>query len=458
MTALPRPLEHRVLAPRRWRLLPSDVVMLLSVIGVLLVGMWVRHGGLDQLHTVAGWLTAIGQVTALLGTWVALVGILLMSRSPWIDRSVGPDRLAHWHRWTGFACFWLITAHVVATTAGWAVTDGVSVVDEFLDLQGTWDVLASTVGFGLFVLVAVTSIRYARRRLARETWYGLHLYAYLAVALGFAHQLSVGTDFLDDPVAIAFWVALYGVILGSVLVFRVGAPLWLNLRHRPVLAAVVPEGPGVASLVITGSGLEHLRLRAGQYFHIRLLSGGGWWRPHPFSVSAAPDGRSIRFTIKALGDDTQRLLTAEPGTRVFLEGPYGTFTTEPLRDDEGVALIAGGIGISPLRAMLEELPPGPGRTVLIVRASRWEDVVLRHELDAIAAARGSVIRYVVGKRVYPELSGDPLGPRALAAMVPDLPYRRVYVCGPDGFMDHTIASLRAIGVPRSRIHAERFSN
>ena len=457
LSALESAPRTRSAVPRRWALLPSDVLAIFCAGALVLTGMWVRHDGLSQLSTVGGAFTAFGQLSALLGTYVALLGLLLMSRSPWLDRSLGSDRLTRWHRWTGFLTLWLIVGHVVGTTVGWAATDESGVIEEFLGLQATWDVLIATVGFGLLVLVAVSSIRAARRRVSRETWYGIHLYAYLAIALAFAHELSVGRDFLDDPVAVGFWVALYVACLAPILLFRVAAPILLTLRHRPVVSAVVHEAPGVVSLHVTGRHLERIPVRAGQFFQVRLLTGGGWWRPHPFSISAAPDGRTLRFTIKDLGDDTHRMLGLRPGVRVALEGPYGTFTTEGIREQDGVALLAGGIGVTPLRAMLEELPPGLGRTVMLVRARNPEDVLFRRELDAIAAARGSGLHYLVGKRGAAGMPADPLAPEGIASLIPDIRSRTVFVCGSDGFMDRTIGSLRALGVPRSRIHAERFT-
>ena len=193
--------------PRVWRLTPTDVAGVLIANGVVLVGMWLRHGGLDQLTDAAGWLTATGQLTALLGTYVALVQLVLMSRAPWIDRVLGADRVARWHRWLGFACLWSLVGHAVFTTLGFAAGDGRGVVEELWTfLTGYPWVLMATVGLALLVAVAVTSMRAARRRLSYETWYGIHLYAYLGIALAFLHEVVVGTDFVDDPVAIGYWV------------------------------------------------------------------------------------------------------------------------------------------------------------------------------------------------------------------------------------------------------------
>lgn len=464
MTTTGVPIAPAVPAARRGTRLPrprpmraDDLRALIALSGALVVGMWIRHGGLAQVGSLGGTLTAVGQVTALLGTWLALVGILLMSRAPWIDRTVPTDRLLRWHRLTGFWCVWLIVGHAASTTLGWAIADGVSVIEELRTLLGFRDILASVAALGLFVLVAVTSMRFARRRLSRETWYGIHLYVYLALVLAFFHELSMGSDLaIGDQAALGYWVALYVVALGSLLVWRVAAPIVLTLRHRPVVVGVVPEAPGVVSIVLAGRRFDRMAVRAGQFFQVRLLTGGGWWRPHPFSISAMPDGRTLRFTVRDLGDDTSRMMALRPGTRAFLEGPYGTFTTEEV-GDQGVALFAGGIGITPLRAMLEELPPGLGRAVLLFRASSWEEIVFREELDALAAERGFSVRYLVGRRGSPEMPVDPLAPEWIEQLVPDIRRRVSFICGSDGFMDRVEAGLRTLKVPTERIHAERFS-
>ena len=306
-------------------------------------------------------------------------------------RCVGPDRLAWLHRWLGFATAWLIGGHVVATTVGYALGEGRGVLDQLLTFLGTYPfVLLAAAGFVLFVLVTLTSVRAARRRLSYETWFGIHLYAYLGVALAFAHQVVVGSDFVDDPVAVAFWVSLY--VATAALVARLpGRPAARCWRpgHRFVVANVVVEAPGVVSLYVTGRDLDRLAVRAGQFFLLRLLTADGWWRAHPFSLSAAPNGRFLRFTVKDLGDWSGGRLQGLPvGTRLILEGPYGVLTGAR-RTRPKVLLVAGGVGITPLRALLEALPAASGDLSLVYRARRPEDVVFRGELDAIARARGA---------------------------------------------------------------------
>ncbi len=441
-----------------WRIRGSDVVSVLVAQVVVVAVIWVSHGGLDQLgEGPSGILTAIGQVTALYGTYLALIQLVLMSRSPWLEETFGMDGLAVAHRWLGFATVWLLLAHAVASTIGYALADGIGPVAEFWTLITTYPyVLMATVSAGLFGLVAVTSIRAARRRLTYETWYGIHLYVYLAIALGFLHQLFVGADFMHDRVAATYWVALYLVAALMILVFRIGQPVWTSLRLDLRVANVIMEAPGVVSLYLTGRDLDRLEVRAGQYFRWRFLTPDGWWRSHPYSISAAPNGEWLRITVKDLGDGSRDLQAIPIGTRVVVEGPYGILT-DVRRTKPGVALIAGGIGITPLRALIEALPAAPGDLTLLYRASRPADLVFVEELEVLARRRGIVIHYLVGRRGTPAMPRDPLDGRGLITLVPDLLDRDVYVCAPAPMMRSVEAALKQLGMPRAQVHAERFA-
>jgi predicted ferric reductase len=456
MTTTPAVGPRPVPLPRWWGLHGRDVTALLVGNGAFIVLMWVRHGGLESLGTPAGILTAIGQLTALLGTYLALIQLVLMGRSPWLDQAFGPDRLAWLHRWLGFATVWLIGGHMVFTLTGWAMGDGRNVIDEAVTLIAGYPyVLWAVVGFGLFVLVGITSMRAIRRRISYETWYWLHWYAYLGIALAFLHQLFVGVDFIRDPLAVAYWVGLYALAAGLLLAFRFGQPAMLNLRHRFRLAAVVAEAPGVASVYLSGRDLDRLAVRSGQYFHVRLLTRSGWWRSHPYSLSSAPNGEWLRFTVKALGDDSARIGQVRPGTIAVLEGPYGILTGA-VRTRERVTLVAGGIGIAPLRALLESLAARPGDLTLLYRAGTSDELVFRGELDLLARHRGATLHYLVGRRGL-DVPADPMGPATLLGLVPDIADQDVYVCGPTSLMHRVEAALDEIGVPRSQVHAEHFS-
>jgi predicted ferric reductase len=418
----------------------------------IVVWLW-GPGGVRDIHDTASLLTGLGRVAGLLAAYLVLLQLLLLARLPVLDRLVGFDRLVAWHRVGGFACVALLGAHVVLVTAGYTIGDRISLADEIARLiTGYPGVITAVAGLALLVAVAVTSAVLVRRRLRYETWYFVHLYAYLGVALAFSHQLATGSDFVGEPAARAYWYGLYAFTLAALVVFRLGVPLARTLRHRLRVARVVEEAPGVVSIEIEGVRLERLRARTGQFFTWRFLTRDRWWEAHPFSLSAAPDGRRLRITVKGVGDYTAALRAIPPGTPVIAEGPFGSFTTATRRRPR-VALIAGGVGITPIRALLEDMPGGPGDIAVVYRALREDDVILRAELDELAGRRGADIHYVVGDH----RDGDFLSSEHLLRLVPDIAARDVYVCGPPAMTEATRASLGRTGVPRGHIFTERFA-
>jgi predicted ferric reductase len=418
------------------------------------MGLWIRHGGITAATGPGGLETAIGQVTALLGTYAVLVQLLLMSRIAWLERAIGLDRLAVWHRWTGFATVWLLLAHVAFTTIGYANGDRVSLWAQTRDFISHYpDVLMAWVGFALFLAVGVTSVRIARRKLQRQTWYFVHLYAYIAVALTFAHQLAVGTDFSTDRAARVWWVGLYLLVAGAILWWRVIEPVRLNLRHDLRVHSVRREAPGVVSINIRGRQLYRMVAEPGQFFLWRFITPAGWWQAHPFSLSAAPTKDRIRITVKDLGDHTKRLQRVRPGVRVFAEGPYGTFTAER-RTRRRALLIAGGIGITPLRALLDTFGPDDD-VILLYRVATPDDAVFTRELQQFANAPNIRIHVIAGTEIGDDRT-DLLGVPMLQRGVPDIATRDCFVCGPPAFTDAVTRRLAMLGVPRHQVHFERF--
>jgi predicted ferric reductase len=442
--------------PRTWGLRPDDVLLVVIGNAILIVTLWLRHGQFPHNANPPTVLIALGQISALLGTYSALVQVVLMSRTPWVDDVFGIDRIAGWHRWLGFATVNLIGAHIVLTTSGYALADGRSFVAQSATFLTTYPyMLMAFAGAALFGLVAVVSVRAAHRHLSHESWHAVHLLIYLAITLSFAHQVAVGTDFVHDAVALGYWVSLYAVAAGLVLAFRVIVPARRALRHRLRVQAIVEEAPDVVSIYIRGRALGELPVRAGQYLKFRFLAPGLWWQVHPFSLSAAPNGEHLRITVKEVGGFTRSLRALSPGTRVLASGPYGVFTAVRRRRQRAL-FIAGGIGVTPLRALIEEMPQRKNSVTLLYRARSWADVVLKTELDQLVAARGGVVHYIVGRRGH-EVHPQPLGPRILLAAVPDVRERDVYVCGPRELVEGVLPSLRALGVPARQVHVERFA-
>jgi predicted ferric reductase len=417
---------------------------------VVILVLWLRAGGVTDVDGIADALTSAGRLTALLGAYLALVAVLLLARVPTLEQLAGFERLTGWHRSVARSCLVLLLAHAALTTAGLTLGDRVSLPREAGRLVSQYPgVITATAGLVLLIAVAVTSAVIARRRLRYETWYFVHLYSYLAIALAFSHQIATGKDFVGDPAARAYWTALYIFTLGALVLFRVAVPLARGARHRLRVSRVVEEAPGVVSIEMTGRDLERLGAQPGQFFLWRFLTRGRWWQAHPFSLSAPPDAQRLRITVKGSGDFTSRLGELRPGTRVLAEGPYGSFTADARRRPR-VALIAGGAGITPIRALLETMPAGPGDLTLVYRAAQPEDIVFRAELERLAQIRGADLHFVVGPSC--ELSRE-----TLARLVPDIAERDAFVCGPPAMVDATRASLLAAGVPARHVFSERFA-
>jgi ferredoxin-NADP reductase len=227
-------------------------------------------------------------------------------------------------------------------------------------------------------------------------------------------------------------------------------PLWRNAYHRFQVAEVVHESDDVVSVRVTGRHLDRLPARAGQFCIWRFPGHNHWWLANPFSLSAAPDGYTLRLTAKAVGSASAGLRHLPVGSRAFVEGPYGAFTALH-RTRPGALLIAGGVGITPIRALLEEEPGGD--IVVLYRVRSENDAVLVDEVRALIDDRGGRLHLLTGRT---EEGTSPFEPDNLLALVPDITERDVYVCGPPAMTSAVLSTLRSLKVPDRQVHAERF--
>jgi predicted ferric reductase len=431
---------------------------------VAVVVLWLSGRGLQSLFSSTGeLLTSLGRATGLVAADLLLVQVVLMARVPWIERSFGQDELTRRHRLVGFWSVNLLAAHLVLITVGYAASARTGVAGQAWSLVTTYPgMLLALAGTLLLVLVSVTSVRAARRALRYESWHLLHLYAYTGVGLSIPHELWTGHDFMSSALARAYWLGAYLLAAAAIVVFRVGLPLWRTVQQGLTVTSVTHHGGGVVTVRMGGRMLHRLPVQAGQFFIWRFLDGPGWSRGHPYSISSAPRFDRIEITAKAAGDGSRRLASLRPGTRVLLEGPYGRLTADR-RTCRRLTMIASGIGITPLRALLEELPYTAGDAVLIYRARSEHDILFRAELERLAQHRGVTVHYVVGPRMrtraswLPAWAADWRDPDALLHLAPELSRSDVYVCGPVPWMDAVGAAALRAGLPREQLHEERFA-
>ena len=395
--------------------------------------------------------TMLGRVCGMVGTYGIILTLFLIARIPWLEREVGFDRTVMWHRKLAPYALLLVGLHVLFILIGYSMTDQTSVLGQLWKLitETRW-ILPATAGFILFITAGVTSYKRVRSRMSYETWWVIHLYTYLALALSYAHQVLLGNAFIMHPLAAKLWLALTLSAVGSLLVFRWILPIVRGALYGLRVHAIVQEGPDVVSVWLTGRNLKRMNVSGGQFFCWRFLTKELWWHAHPYSLSAPPDGKYLRITVKNLGDHSAALAHITPGTRVLAEGPYGAFTAARRHGDR-VVLIAAGVGITPIRAILEELPSFAQVDVLY-RARRDEEIVLRHELDRLAQRPNTNVRYLVGSR-----KDHPLDPRSLLRLAPHISQSDVYFCGPEELRKQVHHAAVVLGVPTTHIHDEAFA-
>lgn len=399
-----------------------------------------------------GLATWAGRMTGLIAEVLVLALVLLAARAPLLERALGQDRLLRWHRWLAPSALVVVAAHPMLLALGYAGGSG-GWFGRLLSLGST--TLDAVVGTVLFFVAGISSVRLVRRHLPYESWHLLHLVTYAAVLLAFAHQLSIGSQVLQGTWVRLWWTTQLVAVLVTAAVYRVVLPLLRSARHDLRVVQVRRESPDTVSVRVRGKNLHRLGAHGGQFLVWRFLDARHWWRAHPFSLSAAPSSDGLRLTAREVGDGTRALASLRPGTRLLVEGPYGVLHAATRRR-ERLLLLGAGLGIAPIRALLEELPDVLD-VVVIQRASTASDAVLHDELRELVAHRGrTTLHLVTGARGEPDDPGRPLGPDHLGRLVPDLADREVFLCGPPGLTADVLRTLTELRVPQSLVHHESF--
>jgi predicted ferric reductase len=416
----------------------------------LLVILWIWHFGFatELQEGWPGWVILLGRLAGLVAFYLALWQMLLIGRVGWIERPYGHDRLSRLHHANARVLITILFFHPILIIIGHAAHHGLGVVEQFLDFFNYYPgVLWAVVAWLTFMAIFCISITVVRRRLPYEWWHTVHFLMYAAIILAFLHQYQVGPDLVAGG-SQRYWFGLAGVVALNVLYYRFFRPVWRSWYFGYRVTRVVAEAATVTSVYIGGRRLGRLPVRAGQFVMVRFLARPWIWQEHPFSLSQAPNGRELRLTIKNIGDFTATVGNIPVGTRVLVEGPLGRFTSERIARPKAL-LIAGGIGITPLRALFEELAQA-GRPVDLIYSARTQaDFALQKELNALATPAAQI--HYVPEDAMGRVSAD-----IIRRYAPDVAERDVLVCGPPLMMEALVEVLLGIGVPRNQIHYEKF--
>jgi len=431
----------------------DDQIALITGIGLgLTLAIQITALSASDFGDIYSQIITASRFFALTGSYLSIIGILLIARISWIENVLGHDRLVTWHRKAMPYALYFISLHVLLVILGYAGLDQMRIGSETWTMITTYPwMLPATLGFVLLLIAGISSYRIYRNSISYETWWIIHLYTYLGVALSFMHQILTGAMFISHPLARYYWIALYSMVVVAILYWRILIPLIRSIRHQLRVEKVVSEGPGVVSIYITGRDIYSLNAQGGQFFSWRFQQKELWFQSHPYSLSASPTDDSLRITVKALGDSSSTLGNLVPGTRVFVEGPYGIFKASSAGRGRQIVLIGGGVGITPLRAIMEEFPSNT-KIDILYRASSESELVLRKELDEIASKVGAKVHYLVGSRSTHTMSYE-----YLKEILPNFQDAEVFVCGPEGLVSAVKAATKRAGIPKNRFHDEAFA-
>lgn len=436
-----------------WTLLSVPVLL------IMLNGGWEQSLNFD---TPENFLKLVSRATGLYATNLILIQLIVISRNPFLNYLYGHDKLTAFHKKLGKPVYVLLVIHFVAAVQEYVITENKSFFDEFLLLFKTQELAWSVIAFGIITLVVLTSLNTVRKHLPYEIWYGTHILVYAAVILSFPHQVNFGTDLKNSWIASGYWWGLYIIAIMFIILFRFAKPLYTSLKHQLVVNSIVQETPNVVSIYITGKHLEQLEQHAGQFYMWKFLTLKTFLQSNPFSISSAPNESFMRITVSNLGNGTKAIQNIKPGTKIMIDGPYGIFTANR-RLFKDVTLIAAGVGITPVRSLVEALPADPGDITVIYRGNDINNMPLVNELQSFVQSKGIRLHLSTGKRSYNSswlsASDSPNGNNVedLQRIAPNVTVSDVYVCGPVAWSKSVEKSLLQAGVSKAQIHIEEFA-
>ncbi|WP_234698508.1 ferredoxin reductase family protein [Lacisediminihabitans changchengi] len=435
------------------------IAITLWVSSAISVGLFLVSGGTARFGSASDAVTSLGIMAGLVGTNFVLAMLIFAARIPVIDRAIGHDRAIAVHRALGKPAFLLLIGHALLLLIGYAFASGLNPIAEIAPLFAIPDMWLALVGIILLTIVVGSSLASIRHRFSYETWHLIHLVSYAAVLVSIPHQLSIGSVFLPLSFERAYWLVLYLLAFGAIFTHRFLEPLLSSIRHNLRVDRVVIEAPGVVSIYLRGRRLHSLRAAGGQFLVWRFWTPGTWWHSHPISLSAAPTDTELRITVRDLGEGSRSISAVRAGTRVWFEGPYGVFT-DAGRTAKKLAIVVAGIGITPVRALLQDSRLLPGEASVLLRASTPNDTFLWGEIDELARDKGITVTKMIGPRSTsgPGWMTEKAAERGatLQNIFPDLTRSDLYLCGPTAWLTLIEADAQASGLPHHQIHAERF--
>lgn len=399
----------------------------------------------DQLSTVTG-LLALSSIVA---------AAVLPSRVRSITRAFGIEGTLELHRSTGVLAASLVLAHLACVVAADPADLALAVPGH--TTAASRAATAATVALGLLVGLALTRSR--TRHLPYELWRWSHVLLAGTALVGTALHVWYLQNLVKDAVLGAV-LALLAVALAAVLLHRWVLRAYTDPAAQFVVREVRPESPTVSTLVLGRRRGRHSdddapwAFAPGQFAWLRLHRSVAA-PEHPFTIaSSAHRSDAIEFTVRHhAGGFTAEVARLAPGTPVWVDGPHGAFTADDARSADGLVLVAGGVGVTPMMSMLRTAAHrgDPRRFHLVLVVSRRDDVLFRGELAELARALDLQVTEVVRTP-----GGDTAALVAALGGTPHPAAHDYFVCGSPSLVATAFRALEALGVPADHVRTEQF--
>jgi predicted ferric reductase len=391
-----------------------------------------------------------------LGLAMMALQFALTARINRIEASYGIDIILQFHRYISIVAFAFVLIHPIILFVVEPETR------QLLNIfEAPWRARAAVVATVAMIAIVGTSIGRKFLKIPYEPWRALHsALAIVAIALGVAHAIGVGY-YLSLFWKSLLWGGLAVFALWLLVYIRVVKP-WMMIRQPYRVEGVSPQRGNVWTLALRPVGHEGMTFQPGQFAWLTLEISPFRMREHPFSMSSSGDrGDRIEFSIKALGDFTRTIKDVKPGTKAYLDGPYGVFTNDRYEDTGGFVLVAGGIGITPMISMLlTHAERHDERPYLLIYANKtWDDVTFREELEDLQQRLDLTLVHVL--RDPPDNWTGETGYVDQALLERYIPQRRgsrqYFICAAPVMMDAVERALHNLDVPVTHVHMEHFN-
>ncbi len=425
------------------------VLLILTPVLVLLAGP--KYSGRPQLLDLSVSLAFIGLA-------IMALQFVNSARLKFFNQSFGTDIVYHFHRQIGIGAFFLIFAHPALLF----ILDA-----RYLRLLNIFTAPDSA-KFGVLaalLLIAVVWMAEYRQKLKIPYWFWKFWHGILAtlmVGLALLHIFNAGS-YTDLPWKKALWIGYSTLFILMLVYTRVIYPLRL-VNNPYIIKEVKRERGDVWTIAMKPARGKGFRFLPGQFAWLTA-----WKTPfsdseHPFSlVSSAEQADGIEMSIKNLGPFTAKIQNLKTGEKVYVDGPYGSFSIDRYPQAENLVFIPGGIGVTPIMSMLRTLADrGDQRPIKVLYANQtWEGVTFREEMEELQKRLNMQLVYVI-ERPPQDWQGESgfLNAGIISKYIPAewLAGRsEVFLCGPAPMMNAVEKALSKAGFSEKNVHTERFA-